>query len=40
MTDSLGYRKKFGVAAPSTNTTVQPEYDAMRPPGTRPTNNK
>jgi maleate isomerase len=33
MTDSLGYRKKFGVIAPSTNTSVQPEYDAMRPPG-------
>ncbi len=33
MTDSLGYRKKFGVVAPSTNTAVQPEYDAMRPPG-------
>jgi maleate isomerase len=33
MTDSLGYRKKFGVVAPSTNTVVQPEYDAMRPPG-------
>jgi maleate isomerase len=33
MPDSLGYRKKFGVVAPSTNTAVQPEYDAMRPPG-------
>lgn len=33
MTDSLGYRKKFGVVAPSTNTAVQPEYDAMRPAG-------
>jgi maleate isomerase len=33
MTDALGYRKKFGVVAPSTNTVVQPEYDAMRPPG-------
>ena len=33
MTDSLGYRKKFGVVAPSTNTVVQPEYDAMRPRG-------
>lgn len=33
MADSLGFRKKFGVVAPSTNTTVQPEYDAMRPPG-------
>jgi maleate isomerase len=33
MTDSLGFRKKFGVVAPSTNTSVQPEYDAMRPRG-------
>jgi maleate isomerase len=33
MTDSLGYRKKFGVIAPSTNTSVQPEYDDMRPSG-------
>ncbi len=33
MTDSLGYRKKFGVIAPSTNTSVQPEFDAMRPVG-------
>jgi maleate isomerase len=33
MTDSLGYRRKFGVVAPSTNTSVQPEYDAMRPAG-------
>ncbi len=33
MTDSLGFRKKFGVVAPSTNTTVQPEFDAMRPRG-------
>lgn len=33
MTDSLGYRKKFGVVAPSTNTSVQPEYDAMQPHG-------
>jgi len=31
--DSLGYRMKFGVIAPSTNTSVQPEYDAMRPYG-------
>ena len=31
--DSLGYRKKFGVVAPSTNTSVQPEFDAMRPYG-------
>lgn len=33
MADSLGYRKKFGVVAPSTNTAVQPEYDDMRPRG-------
>lgn len=33
MTDSLGYRRKFGVVAPSTNTAVQPEYDSMRPSG-------
>ena len=33
MTDSLGWRAKFGVLIPSTNTSVQPEFDAMRPPG-------
>jgi maleate isomerase len=33
MTDSLGSRAKFAVLAPSTNTSVQPEFDAMRPPG-------
>ena len=33
MTDSLGQRGKFGVLAPSTNTSVQPEYEAMRPWG-------
>jgi maleate isomerase len=33
MGDSLGYRMKFGVIAPSTNTSVQPEMDDMRPPG-------
>ncbi|OYU14091.1 MAG: arylmalonate decarboxylase [Alphaproteobacteria bacterium PA4] len=33
MGDSLGYRAKFAVVAPSTNTSVQPEYDAMRPRG-------
>ena len=33
MTDSLGWRQKFGVLIPSTNTSVQPEFDAMRPPG-------
>jgi maleate isomerase len=33
MTDSLGHRAKFGVLVPSTNTSVQPEFDSMRPPG-------
>lgn len=33
MTDVLGYRAKFGVLGPSTNTTVQPEMDDMRPAG-------
>jgi maleate isomerase len=33
MPDSLGSRGKFGVLAPSTNTSVQPEFDAMRPWG-------
>ncbi len=33
MTDSLGFRRKFAVIAPSTNTSVQPEFDAMRPRG-------
>ena len=31
--DVLGYRRLFGVLGPSTNTTVQPDYDDMRPPG-------
>src|SRR5260221_14612837 len=31
--DSLAARGKFGVLAPSTNTSVQPEFDAMRPWG-------
>ncbi len=31
--DTLGWRMKFGVLVPSTNTSVQPEYDAMRPAG-------
>jgi maleate isomerase len=29
----LGWRQKFAVVAPSTNTSVQPEYDDMRPAG-------
>jgi maleate isomerase len=33
MTDVYGYRLKLGVITPSVNTTVQPEYDAMRPAG-------
>ena len=33
MPDSLGWRMKFGVIAPSTNTVVQPEFDDMRPAG-------
>lgn len=33
MTDSLGWRMKYAVIAPSTNTSVQPEYDDMRPRG-------
>lgn len=33
MADALGWRSKFGVLIPSTNTSVQPEFDAMRPEG-------
>lgn len=33
MSDNLGWRAKFGVLIPSTNTSVQPEFDAMRVPG-------
>jgi len=33
MRDVLGWRRKFGAIGPSTNTVVQPEYDAMRPIG-------
>ena len=33
MTDTLGYRCVMGVITPSVNTCVQPEFDAMRPPG-------
>lgn len=33
MVDTLGWRSKFAVLAPSTNTSVQPEYDDMRPRG-------
>jgi maleate isomerase len=31
--DTIGFRRKFGVIAPSTNTIVQPEFDSMRPRG-------
>ena len=33
MVDSLGYRRKFGVIAPSTNTSVEPEYAKLQPEG-------
>jgi maleate isomerase len=33
MTDVLGWRRKFGVLGPSTNTVVQPDFDDMRPRG-------
>jgi maleate isomerase len=33
MTDVQGWRRKFGVLGPSTNTIVQPDFDAMRPLG-------
>jgi len=33
MSDSLGWRHKMAILIPSTNTSVQPEFDAMRPPG-------
>ena len=33
MPDTLGYRKRIGLVVPSTNTTVQPETDALRVPG-------
>ena len=33
MTDVLGWRCKFGVLGPSTNTVVQPDFDGMRPTG-------
>lgn len=33
MRDVLGWRKKFGVMGPSTNTIVQPDFDMMRPAG-------
>ncbi len=33
MTDALGWRRKFGVIAPSTNTIVEPAFYAMTVPG-------
>ncbi len=33
MPDVLGWRRKFGVLGPSTNTVVQPDFDMMRPIG-------
>lgn len=33
MTDALGWRHKFGVLAPSTNTIVEPDFYTMRVPG-------
>ena len=33
MPDILGYRRIFGVIGPSTNTVVQPDFEAMRVPG-------
>ncbi len=33
MADSLGWRMKFAVVAPSTNTSVEPEFADMRPMG-------
>lgn len=33
MPDTLGFRKRIGVVVPSTNTTVQPECDMLRPRG-------
>jgi len=33
MTDVLGWRRKFAVVGPSTNTIVQPDFEMMRPVG-------
>ena len=33
MKDVLGYRAKFGVLGPATNTIVQPDFDDLRPEG-------
>ena len=36
MTDALGWRKKFGVILPSTNTIVEPDFYRMSVPGVTP----
>ena len=33
MPDTLGFRKRIGIVVPSTNTTVQPECEGLRPRG-------
>ena len=33
MTDTIGFRKKIGIVVPSTNTSVQPESELLRPRG-------
>jgi maleate isomerase len=33
MADALGWRRRFGVLGPSTNTIVQPDFDDLRPHG-------
>jgi len=33
MPDTLGCRKRIGIVVPSTNTTVQPECESLRPRG-------
>ena len=33
MVDTLGWRLKFGIVTPSTNTVVQPHFDDLRPEG-------
>ena len=33
MPDTLGFRRRIGIVVPSTNTTVQPECEPMRPRG-------
>ncbi|MBM3486051.1 MAG: IgiC [Alphaproteobacteria bacterium] len=33
MVDTWGWRMKFGIVTPSTNTIVQPNYDMLRPKG-------